>query len=82
MRLSMLIVLAFTVVLGVLSQAPVEAKGLGAGVGSSSVAYAQDQPSAKLDVDINVNKVEAGASGTRIRCGSLLAGSPSSFSLL
>jgi hypothetical protein len=56
MRLSMLVVLAFTVVLGVLSKAPVEAQGLRAGVVSSSVSYAQDQTGAKLDVSINVNK--------------------------
>lgn len=56
MRLSMLVLLAFTVVLGVLSIAPVEAQGLRAGVVSSSVSYAQDQPGAKLDVDIDINK--------------------------
>lgn len=56
MRLSMLVLLAFTVVLGVVSKAPVEAQGLRAGVVSSSVSYAQDQPGAKLEVDINVNK--------------------------
>jgi hypothetical protein len=52
----MLVLLAFTMVLGVLSKAPVEAQGLRAGVGSSSVSYAHDQPGAKLDVDINVNE--------------------------
>lgn len=51
MRLSMLVFLAFTVVLSVLSTARVEAQGSTAGV-----VYAQDQPSAKLDVDVNLNK--------------------------
>lgn len=52
MRVSMLVLLAFTVVLGVLSTAPLEAQGSEAGV----VSYAQDQPGAKLDLEINVNK--------------------------
>ena len=56
MRLSIFVLLAFTVALGVLSKAPVEAHGLRAGVVSSSVSYAQEQPAAKLSVDINVNK--------------------------
>ena len=60
MRLSMLVVLAFTAVLGVLSKAPVEAQGLRAGVVTSSVSYSQDLP--KLDVEINVNK--GGGGGT------------------
>lgn len=51
MRLSMLVLLAFTVVLSVLSPVRLEAQGSKAGV-----VYAQDQPSAKLDVDINLNK--------------------------
>jgi len=56
MRLSMLVLLAFTVVLGVLSTARVEAQGPQAGV-----VYAQDQPGANLDVDINLN--EGGGGG-------------------
>lgn len=55
MRLSMLVVLAFTVILGVLSPAPVGALGVGAGLVSSSASYAQDQPGANLDVDINLS---------------------------
>src|SRR5437762_12381181 len=61
MRLSLLAVLAFTVVLGVFSNsnassAPVKAQALSAGGASaSSVGYAQE-PGAKLNVDINVNK--------------------------
>jgi hypothetical protein len=56
MRLSMLVVLAFTAVLGVLSRAPAEAQGFRAGiVSSSSLGYAQE-PGAKLNVDISVNK--------------------------
>ena len=56
MRLSILVFLALSVVLGVVSSAPVEAHGLRAGVVSSSVSYVQDQPAGKLSVDINVNK--------------------------
>lgn len=56
MRLSIFVLLALTVALGVLSKAPVEAQGLRAGVVSSSVSYAQEQPAPKLSVDINVNK--------------------------
>ena len=56
MRLFMLVLLTFTVVLGILSTAPVEAQGLRAGVVSSSLGYAQDQPGAKLNIDISVNK--------------------------
>jgi hypothetical protein len=59
MRLSLLAVLAFTVVLGVFSnapKAPLQAQALSASVASvSSVADAQE-PGAKLNVDINVNK--------------------------
>ena len=56
MRLSILVFLALSVVLGALSKAPVEAHGLRAAVLSSSASYGQEQPAGKLSVDINVNK--------------------------
>jgi hypothetical protein len=50
MRLSILVLLASTVVLGVLSTARAEAQGP-----QVDVVHAQDQPSGKLDIDINLN---------------------------
>jgi hypothetical protein len=62
MRLSIFLVLAFAVVCGVFSSAPLEAHGLRIGPVSSAIAYAQDQAGGKLSVDINVNK---GGGGSR-----------------
>jgi hypothetical protein len=60
MRLSLLLGIAFAVVFGVMSRAPLEAQGLRVGAIGSTVAYAQDQAAGKLSVDINVNKGEGG----------------------
>ena len=57
MRLSMLVLLAFTVVLGGLSTARADAQGFGA---SASVSDASDQPGATLDINIDVNKGAGG----------------------
>jgi len=62
MRLSFLLGIAFAVVFGVISRAPLEAQGLRVGPVGSTVVYAQDQAAGKLSVDINVNK---GGSGNR-----------------
>lgn len=59
MRFFILTVVALTVLLGVASKAPVEAKGLQAAVFSLAVSSDHDQPP-KLDVDINVNKGGSG----------------------
>ena len=56
MRLSLLLGIAFAVVFGVISRAPLEAQRLRPGTVGSTVAYAQDQAAGKLSVDINVNK--------------------------
>jgi hypothetical protein len=59
MRLYILVLLAFIMVLGVVSTTTAGAQGLRSGVVNSSVG-AQDQAGAKLDVNINVDKGGAG----------------------
>ena len=54
MRLPILVLLAFTVVLGTLSKPTIYAQGLRAATVASSLSAAQDTP--KLSVDINLNK--------------------------
>jgi hypothetical protein len=56
MRLSMLVLLAITLVLGTVAQTSVEAHVLQTAVLSSSVADSQGQPDGKLDIDIDINK--------------------------
>ena len=60
MRLSLLLGIAFAVVFGVISRAPLEAHGSRIGPVGSAIAYAQDQAGGKLSVDINVNKAGGG----------------------
>ena len=61
MRLSIVVLFAVTIVLGVVAQTSVKAQGLRVAVLSSSVTGAQDQPAGKLDIDIDVNKGAGGA---------------------
>jgi len=60
MRLFIMVLLAFSMILGVVSKAPVEAAGSRAGVLSSSVSDAQNQPVSILDVEIGLNKGAGG----------------------